>query len=266
MINPELKGLLLESVRENSQVLIREWTDYFRDEDKDAQHRYYADFLAFFEECVEDGLERGSGSANALINYLVKLSEVVGEDLFYNFRDSVYTCFLKFPILHDLDRKGGFNFENAKAMTQFFESLTSNIVLSYIDERRRREGAAQAELEEREAPMGEIWDGVLMVSIVGSIDSHRVLTIIDKVLARLDNSGVRHVIVDIGSISGINSEVTSQLLKLNNAIHFMGARGYLTGITPLIAKSLTHLDIHLGDLRTYASSKDALKDIVSEQG
>lgn len=262
MISTEFQNVLFAILREDTAALIAEWTQYFDEAEHAQQHRYYADFLAFFEECVQQGLDPESESAQAMINYLVKLSEIVGEDRFYRFRDSVYTCYLKFPVLGQVDRHGAFILENALALTRFFESLTSNLMTHYIQRRRDREEAAETELHEREAPMGEIWDGVLLVTLVGSIDSHRILIVIDKVLDRMDNTGMRHVIIDIGSVADINSEVTNQLLKLNSAVHFMGARAYMSGITPTIAKSLTHLDIHLGDVRTFASSRDALQEII----
>jgi len=121
------------------------------------------------------------------------------------------------------------------------------------------------EIEEREAPISEIYEGVIMLSIVGTLDSNRILKIIDKVLNRLEKSEIKNVIVDIGAIYDMNSEVARQLLKLNNAIHFMGADAYLTGITPAIAKSLTHLDISLGDIKTFSTTKQAMEYILNEK-
>jgi rsbT co-antagonist protein RsbR len=71
--------------------------------------------------------------------------------------------------------------------------------------------------------------------------------------------------VDISAIFDVNSEVSRQLIKLNNAIHFMGAKAYLTGITANIAKSLTHLDINLGDIKTFSTTKKALEYILKRE-
>jgi methyl-accepting chemotaxis protein len=63
----------------------------------------------------------------------------------------------------------------------------------------------------------------------------------------------------------MNSEVARQVIKLNNAIHFMGVNAYLTGITPAIAKSLTHLDIKLGDIKTFSTIQKAMECIINEK-
>ena len=258
----EYKKILKEIIENESEDLIQYWIELFPDEEKDDEYRYYDDFLSFFEECVEADLIPNSPEAEALKHFLKKLIEIKGEDKFFNFRDSVYTCYLKFPILKKLDEKNMFKFDIASKITSFFESLTSKIIIELLQKNKEMHQNTLEELEERDAPISEIWDGVIMVSIVGTLDSNRVLKIIDKVLDKLDKSNVEHVIVDIGSIYDVNSEVSRQIIKLNNAVHFMGANVYLTGITPAIAKSLTHLDINLGDIKTFITTKKAMEYII----
>lgn len=259
----DLKKILKELIENESEALVQEWGAMFEDdEEREEEYRYYDDFLGFFEECVEADLDPDSQEAQALIYFLIKLEEMRGEERFFHFKKSVYTCYLKFPILKKLEEKGYFTYEIVAKITAFFESITSRIIISLLSKNREIQQSTLAELEEREAPISEIWSGVIMVSIVGTLDSHRVLKIIDKVLSRLDKSEIEYVIVDIGSIYDINSEVSRQIIKLNNAVHFMGAKVYLTGITPAIAKSLTHLDIHLGEIRTFSTTKKALEHII----
>jgi len=261
----EFREKLLEIVRNNTEEMIAEWIQYFEDSDqKDDEHRHYDDFLGFFEECVEEGLDSNSDTTQALQHFLLKIKEIIGEDLFFNFQGSVYTCFLKFPIFKLLEQKGLFAAENIIPITRFFEAITSHIILNLVSKNRVFQDSSIKELAEREAPMSEIWEGVLMVSIVGTLDSQRILEIIDKVLQYLEQHGSEHVVVDISAIFDVNSEVTSQLMKLNNAIHFMGAKAYITGVTANIAKSLTHLDISFGDIKTYATTKQAVQEIVAQ--
>ncbi len=260
----EAKKILKDIIENESEDLIQEWINLFPDEEKDEEYRYYDDFLGFFEECVDANLDVHSDEAEALVHFIKKLIEIKGEDKFFNFKDSVYTCYLKFPIFKKLDEKGYFTLEIAGKITAFFESLTSKIIIELLKQNREIQESAMYELEEREAPISEIWSGVIMVSIVGTLDSNRVLKIIDKVLERLEKSNIENVIVDIGAIYDVNSEVSRQIIKLNNAVHFMGAKVYLTGITPSIAKSLTHLDINLGDVKTFSTTKKAMEYILGD--
>ena len=258
----DYKKVLKEIIEKESEDLIQYWIELFPDDEKDNEYRYYDDFLSFFEECVEADLDPKSPEAEALKKFLEKIIELKGEDKFFNFKDSVYTCYLKFPILRKLNEKGYFNFEIATKLTAFFESLTSKIIIDLLKTNKEIQQSTLNELEEREAPINEIWDKVIMLSIVGTLDSDRILKIIDKVLVKLEKNDIEHVIVDIGSIYDVNSEVSRQIIKLNNAVHFMGANVYLTGITPEIAKSLTHLDIHLGDIKTFSTTKKAMEYIL----
>ncbi|WP_457564817.1 STAS domain-containing protein [Caminibacter sp.] len=258
------KKLLIEIIENESEDLINEWVSLFDENEKDEEYRYYEDFLGFFEECVEADLNPKSPEAEALVNFLMKVVELKGEDKFFNFKDSVYTCYLKFPILKKLEEKGFFNFENVSEITQFFEAVTSKIIISILKANKEIQKSTMQELEERDAPISQVWRDTLMVSIVGTLDSYRVLKILDKILNKLEKSDIENVIIDIGSIYDINSEVARQIIKLNNAIHYMGSRAYLSGITPAIAKSLTHLDIKLGDIKTFSTTYKAMESIIGE--
>ena len=258
----ELKEILKDMVKNESEDLIQYWIELFPDEQKDEEYRYYDDFLGFFEECIDTNLDPSSTEAGALLQFLKKLIELKGEDEFFNFKDSVYTCYLKFPIFKKLSEKGYFQLEIVSKITAFFESLTSKIIIDILTQNKKVHESAISELEEREAPISEIWKGVIMVSVVGTLDSERVLHIIDKVLKKLEKKNIEHVIIDIGAIYDVNSEVSRQIIKLNNAVHFMGSKVYLTGITPSIAKSLTYLDIDLGSVKTFATTKKAMEYIL----
>ncbi len=255
--------VLKEIVVNESDDLIRYWLEKFPEEEKAEEARYYEDFLSFFEECVDKDLDLNSVEADALKAFLEKIIEILGEDKFFNFKNAVYTCYLKFPIMRKLEEKNALDLETVKKITIFFESITSSIIVGLLKKTEEVTMSAINELEEREAPIAEIWKGVVMLSIVGSLDSNRVIKIIDKILLKLEDRTIEHVIVDIGSIYDMNSEVARQIIKLNNAIHFMGTNAYLTGITPAIAKSLTHLDIKLGDIRTFSTTQKAMEYILN---
>ncbi|SFV75160.1 RsbR, positive regulator of sigma-B [hydrothermal vent metagenome] len=256
---------LQKIISNQSEEIIKYWLEYFDDDDeKDDAYRYYDDFLGFFEECLLVQLDINSDEREAMLLFLTKLQETIGMENFYQFKNSVYSCYLKFPILKIMEKESLFTLENVSVITTFFENLTSALIMQEYDKNTKFKIQSSEELAQREAPMSELWDEVFMVSIVGTLDSDRVLKIIDKVLDFLEQKESSYVIIDIGAIFDINSEVTNQILKLNNAVHFMGATPMLTGITKNIAKSLTHLDISLGDIKTFSSTRTALKAILDK--
>lgn len=260
-MNEEIKEQLRNLIKADTSELIEEWAKFFVESEKEVQSRYYDDFLGFFEECIEEDLDAQSESAQTMSMFLGKLYDILGDEYFFNLHGSVYTCYMKFPLFAVLDRRGEFHYEIAKMITAFFESMTSKMIVKLLNKNKELIQSTNFELEEREAPMSEISDGVLMVTLVGTLDSNRVLKIIDKVLKNLENIYITDVIVEINSIYDINSEIAQQIIKLNNAIHFMGSRSYISGVNANIAKSLTHLGISLGDVKTYRSTKEAMKSI-----
>ncbi len=265
-MNKDFKQELQNILTNKSSDLIQAWVKLFdTDEEKDIQHRYYDDFLGFFEECIESNLYVDSEEYNATVSFLIKLSTIMGHDKFFQFRHCHYLAYLSAPIIEQLEGSEFFTANYIKKINIFFDSIASRIMLDIINDKNNFEEASSIELEEREAPLSEIWDGVLMVTIVGTLDSNRILKIIDKVLDRLETGDITNVIVDISTIFDMNSEVANQILKLNNAVKFMGVDAYLTGISKNIAKSLTHLDISLGDIRTFSKTKLALSSIVESK-
>jgi len=264
MTNENLKKVRT-LIQNNSTELIEEWKKFFDESQQEIQARYYDDFLGFFEECLDEDLDIKSDSVASMTMFLGKLYEILGEEYFFNFNNSVYTCYMKFPIFAILDKKGEFHYPVAKLLTAFFESMTSRMIIMIIKKNQELVRSTSFELEEREAPISEIYDGVLMITLVGTLDSNRMLKIIDKVLHKLEIADISDVIIEINSIYDINSEIAQQIMKLNSAIHFMGTNSYISGVNANIAKSLTHLGISLGDIRTFRSTKEAMLTIQRER-
>jgi rsbT co-antagonist protein RsbR len=159
-----------------------------------------------------------------------------------------------------------FHYELASKLTAFFEALTSRLIFSVLQENYRIQQATSTELAEREAPISEIWDGILLVSIVGTLDSNRVIQIIDKVLDALEKLGANHIIIDINAIFDINTEVAHQIRKLSSAISIMGAEAYLTGITKNIAKAMSQFDLTIGEIKTFRTTRQAVESIIKARG
>jgi anti-anti-sigma regulatory factor len=260
----EFKEALFKILRESNEELILQWQTLFDPSEFNEQHRYYDDFLGFFEECLENDLYIDTDEYHATVQFLTKLVDVITQEKFFNFRHCHYLAYMPMPILSELEKTEHFTANNIKKINIFFESITAKLMQNILEDKREFEEASIVELDEREAPLSEILDGILMVCIVGTLDSNRILKIIDKILDRLEVGDIEYVVIDISTINDMNSEVAKQILKLNHAISFMGVESYLSGVSKNIAKSLTHLDISLGDLKTFNKTKSAVKAILKK--
>ena len=135
-----------------------------------------------------------------------------------------------------------------------------SVFQAYLEEKERTINAQQEELRETATPITEIWDGVLTLPIIGTLDSSRTMLMMEALLNRIASDRASAVVMDVTGVRSINSQVSHHLIQMVRAIQLMGADAILTGIRPEIARALTSLNIDLGNVTTRASLSDGLKE------
>ncbi|KAA0941426.1 MULTISPECIES: STAS domain-containing protein [Streptomyces] len=134
---------------------------------------------------------------------------------------------------------------------------------------------AQAEqLLELSTPVVRLWDGVIAVPLVGTLDSARTQVVMEKLLQALVDTGSEQAIIDITGVPAVDTQVAQHLLKTIVAARLMGAECTVSGISPQIAQTIVALGIEFDDIVTKASLADALKlalrrsgvDLVAHEG
>ncbi|MBY8880107.1 STAS domain-containing protein [Actinacidiphila acidipaludis] len=130
--------------------------------------------------------------------------------------------------------------------------------------------SAQAEqLLELSTPVVKLWDGVVGVPLVGTLDSARTQVVMEKLLQSLLDLNATHAIVDITGVPAVDTQVAQHLLKTVVAARMMGAECVISGIRPQIAQTIVALGIEFGDITTKATLADALRhalDRIEERG
>jgi rsbT co-antagonist protein RsbR len=117
----------------------------------------------------------------------------------------------------------------------------------------------QAEqLLELTTPVVRLWEGVLAVPLVGTLDSERTQVVMEKLLEALVATGAEQAIVDITGVLAVDTQVAQHLLKTVMAARLMGAECTISGIRPQIAQTIVQLGIEFGDITTKATLADAL--------
>ncbi|MFG2720647.1 STAS domain-containing protein [Streptomyces sp. NPDC048416] len=151
-----------------------------------------------------------------------------------------------------------------------FASLIDSLGLFTIEvyTRTREELiAAQAEqLMELSTPVVKLWDGVIGVPLVGTLDSARTMVVMEKMLQALIDTGSEQAIIDITGVPAVDTEVAQHLLKTVVAARLMGAECTISGIRPQIAQTIVSLGIDFGDIVTKASLADALRHALRRSG
>jgi rsbT co-antagonist protein RsbR len=111
---------------------------------------------------------------------------------------------------------------------------------------------------ELSTPVIRLWDGVIAVPLVGTLDSARTQLVMEKLLDTLVATGADHAVIDITGVPTVDTEVAQHLLKTVSAARLLGAECTISGIRPQVAQTIVSLGIEFGDIATKASLADAL--------
>ncbi|MBW8481861.1 STAS domain-containing protein [Actinomadura parmotrematis] len=127
--------------------------------------------------------------------------------------------------------------------------------------------ADQAEqLLELSTPVVKLWDGILGVPLVGTLDSARTQVVMEALLEMLVDTGSEYAVIDITGVPAVDTEVAQHLLKTVMAARLMGTECVISGIRPQIAQTIVTLGIEFGDIVTKATLADALAYALDHSG
>ncbi|WP_330439505.1 STAS domain-containing protein [Micromonospora sp. NBC_00821] len=127
--------------------------------------------------------------------------------------------------------------------------------------------ADQAEqLLELSTPVVKLWEGVVAVPLVGTLDSARAQVVMERLLQTLVDTSSPYAIIDITGVPAVDTQVAQHILKTVVAARLMGADCIISGIRPQIAQTIVALGIEFGDIATKASLADALRHVLRLNG
>ncbi|WP_433469127.1 STAS domain-containing protein [Spirillospora sp. CA-128828] len=122
------------------------------------------------------------------------------------------------------------------------------------------------ELMELSTPVVKLWDGILGVPLVGTLDSARTQVVMETLLQTLVDTRSRFAVIDITGVAAVDTEVAQHLMKTVMAARLMGTQCVISGIRPQIAQTIVTLGIEFGDIVTKASMADALAYALDRSG
>jgi rsbT co-antagonist protein RsbR len=116
----------------------------------------------------------------------------------------------------------------------------------------------QRDLLDLSTPVVTLWEGILGVPLIGTLDSERTQVVMESLLQRIVDTGASIAIIDITGVPTVDTLVAQHLLKTVGAARLMGAECIISGIRPQIAQTIVHLGVDLGNVATKATLADAL--------
>lgn len=143
-------------------------------------------------------------------------------------------------------------------VTTLLDAMAQHTVSTYQRTREDIIARQQQDLLELSTPVVKLWEGVLAVPMIGTLDSGRTQIVMEALLERIVETGSALAIIDITGVPTVDTLVAQHLMKTVTAIRLMGADCIISGIRPQIAQTIVHLGIDLEGITTKASLADAL--------
>lgn len=213
---------------------------------------------------ASDTVDRRGAEYKALRQFFANFSQQIqvrGGDMDEFVR---YVHFLQRVFLENLEADKSVSFEKTREILMLLGVIFNDIILDvfhiYLEGKEKTIQAQQEELRQTSTPITEIWDGVLTLPIIGSLDSSRTMIVMEKLLSRIESDRARVVLIDVTGVMAIDSQVSHHLIQMIRATGLMGATAILTGIRPEIARALTSLNIDLSAVTTRSKLSEGLKE------
>jgi rsbT co-antagonist protein RsbR len=150
--------------------------------------------------------------------------------------------------------------------TEFLDSLALLTVAAYQRAREEVIARQQEELMELSTPVVKLWDGILALPMIGTLDSARTQVVMEALLQRIVETGSEIAILDITGVPTVDTVVAQHLIKTVTAIRLMGSDCIVSGVRPQIAQTIVHLGVNLQGITTKATLADALAVALERTG
>jgi rsbT co-antagonist protein RsbR len=142
--------------------------------------------------------------------------------------------------------------------TQLLDALGLFTVEAFLRSREEVIRRQQEELIELSTPVVKLWDGVVALPLIGTLDSARTQVVMESLLERIVETDSTIAIIDITGVPTVDTLVAQHLLKTVAAARLMGADCIISGIRPQIAQTIVHLGLDLSEVITKSSLADAV--------
>jgi rsbT co-antagonist protein RsbR len=157
-------------------------------------------------------------------------------------------------------------FEAVWAATELVDQLALITTEAFMSAREELISRQQQELLELSTPVVKLWDGILALPIIGTLDSSRTQVVMENLLQTVVATNSKFAIIDITGVPTVDTLVAQHLLKTITAARLMGAECIISGVRPQIAQTIVHLGINLEDVITKAKLSDAFALALQRSG
>lgn len=143
--------------------------------------------------------------------------------------------------------------------TSVNQSEALEVALAQAREAERVRTELDRALQEMSTPVTPIWEGILLLPLVGILDSMRASDIMAKSLTKISESRSKVFVLDISGVASVDTSVANQMIKITKATRLMGCETIVSGLSPAVARTIVELGVDVAEIRTTATLRDAFE-------
>jgi rsbT co-antagonist protein RsbR len=219
---------------------------------------------AFIQAIANSNIEEMRGKEfNSIRRLLLEISETRAAQAFSPSETAFYVFSLKetlLPFLRDEYRDNAeLLVDEVNKLSKALDKLGSFIFVSTIKNRERVIRQQQQDMLELSTPVVQIWDRIICLPVIGTLDSRRTQLMMERLLERIVRSRAEVAILDITGVPTVDTQVANYLIKTVNAVRLLGSTCIITGVGPAIAQTIVHLGIDLAGIITRNQLSDGIR-------
>ncbi|MCK6548580.1 STAS domain-containing protein [Myxococcota bacterium] len=230
------------------------------------------EFLRLLVDATRGGnvVDVGARAFASVRELLDRISRTRGEQGFSPSETAVFVLSLKRPLFARLQRELSMDstslFRELWLATELLDKLGLYTTEVHQQAREGFIARQQSDMLELSTPVVKLWDGVLALPLIGTLDSHRTQVVMETLLQRIVDTGSEVAIIDITGVPTVDTLVAQHLMKTVAAARLMGVECIISGIRPQIAQTIVHLGVALGEVPTKATLAAAFRLALTKLG
>jgi rsbT co-antagonist protein RsbR len=153
-----------------------------------------------------------------------------------------------------------------RSITKLIHLDTAVVVEVYAEEVNAKMSQQTKAIMEMSTPVSAIWEDVLLLPLVGLVDSRRAHDVMNAILLKISQTRSKVFILDISGVGVVDTAVANHLIKITQATRLMGCESIISGLSPAVAQTMVELGVQIGEVRTTATLRDALDTAFQRTG
>ena len=265
-------------LKKNQQDILQKWVSYqmssanwradlMKESELRQESREFLD--VFIDAAQQNGTDTDDAAWKQVKDMLSVVSRTRAMQGFSAAETATFVLSLKQPLFKLLQREVSEVEELSQQMwltTMLLDSLGLYTTELYQHSRDSIIARQQQELLELSTPVVQLWEGIVALPLIGTLDSVRTQVVMENLLEKVVQTGASIAIIDITGVPTVDTLVAQHLLKTVAAARLMGADCIISGIRPQIAQTIVHLGVNLADVITKATLADAFAIALQRTG